>query len=112
MLPRTYAGQDCSIARALEVVGERWTLLLVRDALRGVQRFDDFRASLGIAPNVLAARLERLVETGLLRPEPYSDRPLRVDYVPTDLAVALRPVLVALETWGANLHDAAPAPPR
>src|ERR1700758_2117506 len=73
MLPRTYDGQNCSIARALEVVGERWTLLLLRDALLGVRRFDAFQASLGIATNVLASRLAHLVDTGLLRREPYSE---------------------------------------
>jgi DNA-binding HxlR family transcriptional regulator len=100
MLPRTYDGQDCSIARALEVVGQRWTLLLVRDALLGVRRFDDFRSSLGIAAKVLAARLDHLVEAGLLRREPYCDRPLRVEYVPTERAVELWPVLLALRAWG------------
>jgi len=102
MLPRTYEGQECAIARALEVVGERWTLLLLRDALLGVRRFEDFRASLGIAANVLTARLERLVEAGLLRREPYSERPLRFEYVPTDRAEELWPVLRALRAWGAR----------
>src|SRR5438876_8418621 len=95
MLPRTYPGQDCSIARALEVVGERWTLLLLRDALLGVRRFDDFRASVGIAANVLATRLDHLVDAGLLRREPYCERPIRLLYVPTDRAVELWPELLA-----------------
>lgn len=104
MLPRTYDGLDCSIARALEVVGERWTLLILHDALLGVRRFDGFRASLGVAGNVLATRLDGLVEAGLLRRAPYCERPLRVEYVPTDLAIELWPVLRALRTWGARLE--------
>jgi DNA-binding HxlR family transcriptional regulator len=103
MLPRTYEGQTtCSIARALEIVGERWTLLIVRDALTGVRRFDDFRSSLGIAPNVLSSRLDQLVADGLLARDAYSERPLRFEYVPTGRAEELRPVLVALRSWGAR----------
>src|SRR5436305_4029485 len=105
MLPRLYPGQGCSIARALEVVGERWTLLLLRDALIGIQRFDDLQASLGLATNVLATRLEHLVDAGLLRREPYSERPRRVAYVPTERAVELWPVLLALDAWGASDRD-------
>lgn len=103
MLPRTYEGHTCSIARALEVVGGRWTLLILRDALMGVRRFDDFRASLGIASNVLSKRLDQLVEDGLLLREPYHERPLRVEYVPTARAEQLRPVLFALKEWGAGI---------
>lgn len=111
MLPRTYDGQDCSIARALEVVGGRWTLLLLRDALLGVRRFDDFRASLGIRANVLSTRLDHLVEAGLLRREQYSERPLRFEYVPTERAEELRPVLFALRTWGARNVEVRVTPP-
>jgi DNA-binding HxlR family transcriptional regulator len=102
MLRRTYEGQDSSIARALEVVGERWTLLLVHDALQGVRRFEDFKESLGIATNILSARLNHLVDAGLLRREPYSERPLRLGYAPTDRAAELWPVLSALDAWGAR----------
>ena len=66
MLNRDYEGQNCSIARALEVVGERWTLLIIRDVLLGLHRFDEFQESLGIARNVLTDRLNRLVEEGVL----------------------------------------------
>ena len=66
MLKRDYDGQNCSIARALEIVGERWTLLIVRDALAGMRRFDEFQESLGIARNILTDRLNRLVEEGIL----------------------------------------------
>jgi DNA-binding HxlR family transcriptional regulator len=106
MLPRTYDGQACSIARALEVVGERWTLLLLRDALMGARHFEDFRISLGIAANVLSTRLDHLVDAGLLRREPYCERPLRVEYVPTERAEELRPVLSALRSWGARYAEA------
>ena len=84
MLNRTYDGQDCPIARALEVVGERWTLLIVRDVLVGPRRFDQLQASLGIARNVLADRLNRLVEEGILERVPYSKRPPRHEYRLTD----------------------------
>lgn len=100
MLPSTYEGQHCSIARALEVVGERWTLLLLRDAFLGVRRFDDFQARLGISRNVLARRMARLVEAGLLRREPYHERPMRYEYLLTERALDLWPVLLGLSQWG------------
>jgi len=91
VLPNDYEGQNCSIARALEVVGERWTLLIIRDALLGLRRFDQFQESLGIARNVLTRRLNRLVEEGILARVRYSERPERYEYRLTtkgrDLAV-------------------------
>src|SRR3954453_22373516 len=109
MLHRTYENQVCSAARALEIVGERWTLLIVRDALLGVRRFDDFQRSLGIARNVLSDRLRRLVEEGVLARVPTADRADRFEYCLTgkgrDLAVALS----ALREWGDRyLSDAPP----
>ena len=80
MLRRTYEGQDCSIARALEVVGERWTLLIIRDALLGLRRFDEFQRNLGIARKVLADRLRWLVDEGILERVPYQERPERYEY--------------------------------
>src|SRR6266446_4537995 len=80
MLKRDYEGQNCSIARALEVVGERWTLLIVRDAFAGLRRFEEFQESLGIARNVLAERLSRLVAEGVLERVRYSERPERYEY--------------------------------
>ena len=80
MLRRTYDSQLCSIARTLEVVGERWTFLIVRDALLGANRFDTFLTSLGIARNVLADRLNSLIEHGVFERVPYQDRPLRHEY--------------------------------
>jgi DNA-binding HxlR family transcriptional regulator len=102
MAPRPYEGQACSIAGALEVVGERWTLLLLRDALLGARRFKDFHASLGIATNLLAARLDHLVEAGLLRKEPSSEDSRYLGYVPTERAVELWPVLRAPGLQGAR----------
>ena len=103
MLHRSYDGQNCSIARALEIVGERWTLLIVRDVLLGLRRFDQLQESLGIARNVLAARLNRLVDEGILERVPYSERPLRHEYRLTKKGRELEPALAALRRWGDQL---------
>ena len=100
MLQRTYDKQMCSIARSLEVVGERWTLLIVRDAFLGLRRFDEFQRSLGIATNVLTARLDLLTETGIFARRRYQERPERFEYVLTEKGRDLYPVLVALLQWG------------
>ncbi len=100
MLKRDYQGQDCSIARALEVVGERWTLLIVRDAFLGLRRFDQFQESLGIARNVLTGRLNRLVDEGILERVRYSERPERFEYRLTDKGRDLYVALTALRQWG------------
>ncbi|HEU4975436.1 MAG TPA: helix-turn-helix domain-containing protein [Baekduia sp.] len=100
MLGRTYDTQTCSVARTLELVGERWTLLIVRDAFLGVRRFGDFADRLGIARNVLQDRLERLVAAGVLEKVPYCDRPLRHEYRLTAVGRDLWPVIVALLQFG------------
>ena len=100
MLHRSYEGQDCSIARALEIVGERWTLLIVRDVLADLCRFEQLQASLGIARNVLTDRLNRLVEEGILERVPYSKRPPRYEYRLTEKGRDLEPALTALRRWG------------
>src|SRR6266516_3424655 len=100
MLKRDYEGQNCSIARALEVVGERWTLLIVRDAFLGLRRFDQFQESLGIARNVLTDRLNRLVEEGILERVRYSERPERYEYRLTGKGRELNIALTALRRWG------------
>jgi DNA-binding HxlR family transcriptional regulator len=110
MLPADYESQNCSIARALELVGERWTILILRDAFLGTRRFDEFQRSLGIARNVLQSRLERLVEAGILRREPYQERPRRFEYRLTAKGVDLWPVIVALLKWG-DRHAAPAGPP-
>ena len=100
VLNNTYDGQTCSVARTLEIVGERWTLLILRDAFLGVRRFDDFQRSLGIARNVLNTRLQRLVDAGLLERRRYQDRPPRHEYRLTAMGLDLWPALVALMQWG------------
>jgi DNA-binding HxlR family transcriptional regulator len=100
MLKRDYEGQVCSIARALEVVGERWTLLVVRDVERGRHRFDQLLESLGIASNVLTDRLNRLVDAGVLQRVRYSERPERFEYHLTEKGLELAPALLALMQWG------------
>jgi DNA-binding HxlR family transcriptional regulator len=100
MLKRDYEGQNCSIARALEVVGERWTLLIVRDAFLGLRRFEQFQESLGIARNVLTDRLNRLVEEGILERVRYSERPERFEYRLTGKGRELNIALTGLRQWG------------
>ena len=100
MLNREYQGQDCSIARALEVVGERWTLLIIRDAFLGLRRFDQFQESLGIARNVLTDRLNRLVLEGILDRVRYSERPERYEYRLTPKGRDLGIALAGLRQWG------------
>ena len=100
MLKRDYEGQVCSIARTLEVVGERWTLLIVRDVFLGKRRFDQLLESLGIASNVLTDRLNRLVDEEILERVAYSERPLRYEYRLTPKGKELRVPLLALMQWG------------
>jgi DNA-binding HxlR family transcriptional regulator len=110
MLPRTYEGQNCSIARSLEVIGERWTPLILRDASRGTRRFEDFQRNLGIARNILSARLTRLCEEGLMERRRYQDRPPRDEYVLTAKGRDLEPVLLSLLRWG-DRYAAPDGPP-
>ena len=93
----------CPIARSLERVGEWWSILILRDAFKGVSRFDQFQKSLGIAPNMLTRRLNTLVDSGLLERRLYSEKPPRHEYVLTDRGRDFRPVLWALVAWG-NKH--------
>ncbi len=111
MLGRTYEGHNCSIARTLEVVGERWTLLIVRDALLGAQRFDEFQASLGIARNVLSDRLASLVDHEIFERVPYQERPVRHEYRLTTKGRELGLAVVALMQWG-DKYEAPDGPPR
>jgi DNA-binding HxlR family transcriptional regulator len=96
----TLADWNCSIARTLDVVGEWWTLLILRDAFRGTRRFDDFQQSLGLARSVLTARLGKLTEHGVLERRAYSSHPPRYEYHLTDKGRALFPVIAALLAWG------------
>src|SRR5271155_887434 len=100
MLKRDYPTQYCPVASTLEVIGERWTLLIIRDVFLGIRRFDDLQRDLGVARNVLQVRLERLVEEGILVKRPYQERPLRSEYRLTEKGADLWPVLVAMLQWG------------
>jgi DNA-binding HxlR family transcriptional regulator len=100
VLPRAYANEHCSIAATLEIVGDRWTLLILREASVGVRRFADFQARLGLARTVLSDRLGRLVEDGILERRRYQERPERFEYELTAKGRDLWPVLSALRTWG------------
>ena len=101
MLGKTYDAEVCSIARALEVVGERWSVLIVRNALfAGSTRFSDFQRSLGIATNVLTTRLDGFVDAGIMRRHRYSEQPEAYEYLLTDKGRDLAPALIALTQWG------------
>ena len=100
MLPRTYDGQHCSIARALELLGERWTLLVIREAFLGTRRFEGFTERLDIARNVLTTRLARLVDEGVLEKVRYQERPERSEYRLTEKGIDLWPVMVSLIQYG------------
>jgi DNA-binding HxlR family transcriptional regulator len=101
MLGKTYDSQVCSIARALEVVGERWSLLIIRDALfAGSTRYTDFQRSLGIATNILKDRLDGFVDAGIMRRRQYSEQPELYEYLLTEKGCDLAPALIALTEWG------------
>ena len=100
MRRRSVADMNCSVAQTLEVVGDAWTLLIVRDALFGATRFDQFVESLGVSRNTLTSRLTTLVEHGVLERTKYQERPDRFEYHLTDKGRALHPVIVAMLGWG------------
>lgn len=109
MQHKSFADMQCPIARSLERVGEWWSMLILRDALRGSRRFDEFQKDLAIAPNMLTRRLNSLVDSGLLERRRYSERPPRYEYIPTECARDFRPVLWMLIAWG-NKHFAPEGP--
>ena len=109
-LGKDYDGQDCSLARALEIVGERWTMLVLRDAFYGVRRYSDFLSHLGVPRAVLAERLQMLVDAGILNKRRYQDAPRREEYVLTAAGKDLWPALYALSRWGER--HARTGPPR
>ena len=101
VLGRLYEKQNCSAARALEVVGERWSLLILRDALfGGTRRFSDFQRSLGVAPNILAKRLEDFIAAGIMKARSFSPETGHREYVLTAKGRDLKPIVIALTTWG------------
>jgi DNA-binding HxlR family transcriptional regulator len=110
VLGSDYAEQNCSVARTLELVGERWTIMILREVFLGVRRFDEMQRNLGVARNVLNARLQRLVDAGVLKRVPYQERPARSEYRLTAKGVDLWPVLMSLRAWG-DRHAAPAGPP-
>jgi DNA-binding HxlR family transcriptional regulator len=101
MLGRLYDNQECSAARALELVGERWSLLILRDAMfRKYTRFSQFEKSLGVAPNILAKRLESFVADGLMKRRQPRRSGGQAEYVLTQKGLELKPVIIALTEWG------------
>ena len=100
MLRRDYPGLDDSVAKALEVIGERWSLLIVRTVMHGNRRFGEMQESLGIARNVLSARLQRLVGEDILERRAYQESPPRYEYFLTQKGLDLWPALIALLHWG------------
>jgi DNA-binding HxlR family transcriptional regulator len=108
-LGQGYAGQECALASALELVGERWTMLILRDAFYGVRRYSDFLAHVGAPRAVLADRLQSLTQAGVLEKRRYQDSPPRDEYVLTEQGEALWPVVYSLMQWGEKyLNTAGP----
>ena len=99
-MPNTTSAKECSIAATLSAVGDRWTLLILRDLFRGVRRFERLHRDLGIARNLLTDRLQKLVDLGIIYRAPYQDRPVRNEYRLTGKGADLSPALVALMGWG------------
>jgi DNA-binding HxlR family transcriptional regulator len=97
---KSFRKMACPIARSLERIGEWWSILIIRDALHGFTRFDQFQKSLSIAPNTLTRRLNALVDAGVLLRRRYSQRPPRYEYILTDIGRDFRPVLIAMAAWG------------
>src|ERR1700712_4672646 len=99
MQRKSFGSMECPVARSLERVGEWWSILIMRDAIYGLTRFDEFQANLQIAPNILTRRLTALVEAGLLEKRLYSERPRRFEYVLTQRGRDFRPVLLSLQAF-------------
>lgn len=112
VLDREYPDQICSVARALEVVGERWTLLIIRDISLGVNRFDALAESLGLSRNLLKARLDHLIDEGVLERRRYQERPERYEYVLTPKGRGLWPAVFHLMKWGDENYSPAVGVPR
>lgn len=100
MTPVDFAKMECSIARALDTIGDRWSLLILRDAFYGVRRFEDFREDLGVARNILTDRLQKLVARGVLERQQYGDKPPRFEYRLTEKGRDLLPVILTMMKWG------------
>ena len=112
MTPTDFSAMNCSVARTLEAIGDRWSLLILRDAFYGLRRFEDFREDLGVARNILAERLQKLVAHGVFERRQYGDKPPRFEYRLTEKGRDLLPVLLTMMRWGdrwANDSDFPPA---
>jgi DNA-binding HxlR family transcriptional regulator len=105
MQRKDFGKMECPVARSLERVGEWWSILILRDAIYGMTRFDEFQKNLKIAPNILTRRLTALVDAGLLERRRYCERPPRDEYILTQRGRDFRPVLHSLQAWG-NKHFA------
>jgi DNA-binding HxlR family transcriptional regulator len=112
VLRRDYPDQNCSIAKSLEVIGERWTLLIVRDVMNGSRRFGELQRSLGVARNVLSARLQRMVDEEILERRAYQESPPRYEYFLTEKGLDLWPALIALLNWGDRYSAGPDGPPK
>jgi DNA-binding HxlR family transcriptional regulator len=102
---------ECSIAATVDIIGDRWSLLILRDAFRGIRRFDEFQQDLGIARNLLTDRLTKLVENGIFDKVVYQERPVRYEYRLTPKGIELSPPLVALMKWGDTWMSGESGPP-
>ena len=109
---KSYSEMDCSLAQTLEVVGERWTLLILRDAFFGIRRFEQFQKRLGIARNILSARLTTLVEAGILERRALTEGGRRAEYHLTEKGRDLQPAMLALTQWGDRWYPGEHAGPR
>jgi DNA-binding HxlR family transcriptional regulator len=109
---RSFPDQNCSIASALSIVGDRWTLLVMREVLFGRRRFAEIKRHTGIAPNILSDRLQMLVEHGLLVRTLYSEHPESYEYAPTRKGLDVNPVILTLLRWGDQHASPADGPPR
>ena len=105
MQRKSFGNMACPVARSLERVGEWWSILILRDAIHGITRFDEFQRNLAIAPNMLTRRLTALVEAGLLEKRLYCEKPPRYEYILTPRGRDFRPILLSLQAWG-NRHFA------
>lgn len=105
------AKQKCSVGRSVSVLGDRWTLMIIRDCFRGIRRFEDFQRRLGISRTIIADRLAKLVEEGILSRAPYQDRPVRNEYRLTKKGLALHPMMMAIVHWGDEHYSDSKGPP-
>jgi DNA-binding HxlR family transcriptional regulator len=105
------ADQPCSVARSVAVIGDRWTLMILRDLFLGIRRFEDFERRLRISRSIIADRLRRLVDEGVLRKEAYQENPVRHEYRLTDKGRALHPVIMSIVHWGDTHYAGEAGPP-